>query len=467
MPAASTREGERRQHDRALVDIRVDLSPDVTARFVSCRARNVSEGGFFLATDALLHPGAEARLGFLADDGELPIRCAARVVWVREEPQGDDRPPGLGLEFLAFQEDGAARVSRWCRSLRDTQPLAVPPPVPARLEVVAPDGDDRREEVFDGTGVFLARGRDETPPGVRTDVFVLAELDITAPRRRRPGVRWLVAALVLAALGAAGWWFRAELSELAASLGDRLAGARSPAPDAQVPTDAAAPGGLVVSHGDADREETEPWPADLDAGEATTPVADEADGPSVGTADELAARPAEPTAGQPDAAAAEGAGEPPTAAADDPLPRPAEEAAEETSATAEVEADTPPTAPPEAVGPSPPAAGPLLETVSWQEAGDTTVVLLRLSAPIEPGRATVQPLVAPDRLLVKLAGVGVGAGVAPIEVAGPRVASIRSAFHRERTPPELHVVLDLSTPGLKALDWSVDGATVKIVVGAP
>lgn len=207
MPAASTREGSRRQHDRAAVEVRVDLSPDTTARFIRGRSCNAAEGGLFVTTDALLRVDGRVRLGFMIEDGGLPVRGEARVVWVREEPEGDGLPEGAGLEFLSFEDDGAERVARWCGRLRENQPKP-PPPIPVRLEVVAPSEESQRTEVFDGTGVFLTRGAvASTTP--RTDVFVVddpledtAVLPGRAARKGRGGLLW-IAVLVLLVVAAA------------------------------------------------------------------------------------------------------------------------------------------------------------------------------------------------------------------------------------------------------------------------
>ena len=79
MAAAGTREGSRRQHERATVEIRVDLSPDSTARFVSATSCNASEGGVFVATDALLRVDTRVKVGFMPDDGQEPMGAVRGV----------------------------------------------------------------------------------------------------------------------------------------------------------------------------------------------------------------------------------------------------------------------------------------------------------------------------------------------------------------------------------------------------
>jgi hypothetical protein len=81
------------------------VASDKTEHFTE--ALNVSRGGFFFASSAPLQVGMpiEATLRMPAEvtgNSTQEMRCAARVVHVRNEPYGDGRI-GFGAEIEKFQ----------------------------------------------------------------------------------------------------------------------------------------------------------------------------------------------------------------------------------------------------------------------------------------------------------------------------------------------------------------------------
>lgn len=79
---------------------------------VYARIGNLSEGGLFLRTSTPLERGARALVRF---GGEQPIEAPARVVWSRVE--GQDGPPGMGLQFEEIDERRRERI----RALIETE----------------------------------------------------------------------------------------------------------------------------------------------------------------------------------------------------------------------------------------------------------------------------------------------------------------------------------------------------------
>jgi hypothetical protein len=70
---------------------------------------NLSESGLFLQTDAPLSPGV---LVDVVPDARSELQLAAEVVRVEADDEGEQR--GLGLRFVALDEDSRAEVRRLC-----------------------------------------------------------------------------------------------------------------------------------------------------------------------------------------------------------------------------------------------------------------------------------------------------------------------------------------------------------------
>ncbi len=88
---------------------RADLSVEVSLRsehnFFTGRAENISEGGVFVATRALLPIGTDVSVEVRLKDVERSITAACVVRWVRMDGDASDVPAGMGLMFVAISED--------------------------------------------------------------------------------------------------------------------------------------------------------------------------------------------------------------------------------------------------------------------------------------------------------------------------------------------------------------------------
>lgn len=109
---------ERRQlprlSHRAPIRFRaMGVAADKTEHFTE--ALNISRGGFFFASSAPLQVGMRLEVtirmpGEVTGNSPQEIRCAARVVHVRNEPYGDGRI-GFGAEIERFET--VAVQERW------------------------------------------------------------------------------------------------------------------------------------------------------------------------------------------------------------------------------------------------------------------------------------------------------------------------------------------------------------------
>jgi uncharacterized protein (TIGR02266 family) len=131
--------------DRGQVRYGVDLAVTVNSdhNFYAGFAKNLSEGGIFVATH-IVHPvGTKFNLSMHLDDGDpRPVRGVGEVRWIRA--LDGDLPAGLGIQFTEIDEDGQTRIEAF---LAKRDPLIVESP-DARAEhpEVVTDGGVGSEE---------------------------------------------------------------------------------------------------------------------------------------------------------------------------------------------------------------------------------------------------------------------------------------------------------------------------------
>ncbi len=127
---------------------------------------------------------------------------------------------------------------------------------------------------------------------------------------------------------------------------------------------------------------------------------------------------------------------------------------------------TAPEATPTAVSPSssPARTRPRATGLAWTVDEGATVVRLTTDRTLDSsavGSFRMNDDPGPRQLLVIR---GVGASDLPVRqtVDSPHLAGIRTWLHDDRSPPELHVVLDLARPGVVADEPVVEGRTVTV-----
>jgi uncharacterized protein (TIGR02266 family) len=251
------------------------------------------------------------------------------------------------------------------------------------------------------------------------------------PSRLRRVLVWLLPLTAIVVL-AAGWWL----------LGSPLPGGDGQAaPAAGEASSGTAPGGAA--------------PAGDVGSDAGTSAVDPADVEGLG-ADGVVRTPPGPAAA--DAAA------PPEAATSADGGADAGEPGEDGSSPAE----------PAGAGPSasePPAAGPLtaVREVTWTTGGGRTVLTVRGDGSI-PAAAVSDFRIEGDepRHVVRLRGVTEPLSPGSLEVGSPQVRRVRAGLHADRSPSELHLVLDLAGPAVRVTGVEPAGGGLRIVVeGAP
>ncbi len=97
---------ERRRHKRITVQIPVIYNSDLLC--FDAVARDLSEGGVFLATDLLDEPGTECSLTMLPDGGQaLSVHGVIR----RVVQHGIDGLPGMGIQFADSDDEVVSQIT--------------------------------------------------------------------------------------------------------------------------------------------------------------------------------------------------------------------------------------------------------------------------------------------------------------------------------------------------------------------
>ncbi|MEW6433310.1 MAG: TIGR02266 family protein [Myxococcota bacterium] len=108
---AAARPAQRRAQRRVMVQTQVDFQSD--ANFYLGFSANISEGGIFVATVAVVPIGTEVDLNFTLPTGER-IACQGVVRWVREvNDRLPDAFPGIGVQFVGLDSGSLEAIRRF------------------------------------------------------------------------------------------------------------------------------------------------------------------------------------------------------------------------------------------------------------------------------------------------------------------------------------------------------------------
>lgn len=121
MAQASTAEQvhESRRYPRLPCEIEVNLSSD--HNFYTGFTSNISEGGLFVATEALCDVGTELEFEFALTGDPPPMKVRGIVRWVRESNDfTSDVPAGMGIEFTGLDDDAQARINAFIKTQRES-----------------------------------------------------------------------------------------------------------------------------------------------------------------------------------------------------------------------------------------------------------------------------------------------------------------------------------------------------------
>jgi len=98
--------GTQRAHPRFIVRMAVRVGAGSVLR--ACQSEDVSLSGMLIRTSEEFPIGSEVRLEFSLQEDQEPIVCQAEVVRYTQPNVEETR--GMGVHFLAFEEDGRERL---------------------------------------------------------------------------------------------------------------------------------------------------------------------------------------------------------------------------------------------------------------------------------------------------------------------------------------------------------------------
>lgn len=107
---------KERKHPRTEVALLVQYRFNSFEDFLAEYAVNLSPGGMFIRTDTPHELGAMISMQFSLKDGSKLIEGMGRVVRVTLPGQGP--MPGMGIEFVNFDEQSSALIKQICDSQR-------------------------------------------------------------------------------------------------------------------------------------------------------------------------------------------------------------------------------------------------------------------------------------------------------------------------------------------------------------
>ncbi len=110
---AGSPDDERRGDDRAAITLKVDYKRLNT--FFADYTKNISKGGTFIRTNRPLDVGTEFVFVLTVPDPKneatVQLELTGEVKWVVHEAEAtEDKPAGMGIQFLFKSEEERARV---------------------------------------------------------------------------------------------------------------------------------------------------------------------------------------------------------------------------------------------------------------------------------------------------------------------------------------------------------------------
>jgi hypothetical protein len=94
--------------------------------------------------------------------------------------------------------------------------------------------------------------------------------------------------------------------------------------------------------------------------------------------------------------------------------------------------------------------------VSWREEGGAELLTVRGNHPLAEQQILVQVLPAPARCLIRLSGIEEPFSRERLRVGMSLIRGIRIGWHRDASPRELHLVLDLASDAVDLESTVVD-----------
>lgn len=105
---------DRRRHPRTPLSILVQFRFNTFEDFLAEYSVNISPGGIFIHTEEPQAEGSVIYLQFSLKDGSRLIEGMGKVVRVNPPPGEKDKPAGMGIEFVNFDDESMQLINEIC-----------------------------------------------------------------------------------------------------------------------------------------------------------------------------------------------------------------------------------------------------------------------------------------------------------------------------------------------------------------
>ena len=436
----------------------IDLEFETLRQFREVMAPRLNYEGFFVATNDPLPKGTPTKFRFLLPDGFILVEGTAVVAWTRRAGAGPDDPAGMALLFNELEHQSREIVDE----LIDFH--------------IATGGDPF--ELGPAVG---------EPGEIGTDSLMGESVGAEIPE---PEPEPTTAAEREAAVGTAKEEFLPDwLSEVAQKHDVDLAGDVTvpngdvlEAPELPEPSDPVQQDFEISLMPEEDTVDETPFETDVGEGaEVTMPAVEKTHKPPR----DLRPWPFIAAAVVIAAASAivfwivnRGPGEvhpEPVAVIEEtpvpePMPEVVQESASESSEEGTASESTEPPQASEVERAAPPVelvVGPATRVllVAAARVADTTVVTVKVNGDLEEEAVRVSRLKDPARVWVRIRGIETFYRPNDIEVGTPEVERVRVGHHPEETPQSIYVVFDLANAAAVIREHTIEGDTLRVVVG--
>ncbi len=106
---------ERRGEGRIRAEIKVDYR--TVGSFITDYSANISKGGMFVETSLPLAVNERVRLRVTLPGDDLPFALDGIVRWCRRPEDDETVTPGMGVEFVDFDDALKTRLEKYVDSL--------------------------------------------------------------------------------------------------------------------------------------------------------------------------------------------------------------------------------------------------------------------------------------------------------------------------------------------------------------
>lgn len=105
---------DNRRAPRLPVEVKVDYR--TVGSFITDYTKDISKGGVFIRTSLPLEIGERVRLRLTLPGGDAPFALDGVVKWTSTLRDKEKHPPGMGIEFVDFDDDTRKRIEDLVRS---------------------------------------------------------------------------------------------------------------------------------------------------------------------------------------------------------------------------------------------------------------------------------------------------------------------------------------------------------------